>query len=86
MLINCVAYENGAKLADIPVEDISEYIIRPGCFVWVALADATPEELAQMQDEFNLHPLAVEDPWRWKTPTTATSGPRWRNTATPSSW
>ena len=61
MLINCVAYENGAKLADIPVEDISEYIVRPGCFVWVALSDATPEELAQMKDEFNLHPLAVED-------------------------
>lgn len=61
MLINCVAYENGTKLADIPVEDISEYISRPGCFVWVALSDATPQELAQMQDEFNLHPLAVED-------------------------
>ena len=61
MLINCVAYENGAKLADIPVEDISEYISRRGCFVWVALSDATPEELAQMQDEFDLHPLAVED-------------------------
>ncbi|RST53365.1 magnesium and cobalt transport protein CorA [Variovorax sp. DXTD-1] len=61
MLINCVAYENGAKLGDIPVEDISEYIVRPGCFVWVALSDATPEELAQMKDEFNLHPLAVED-------------------------
>jgi magnesium transporter len=29
--------------------------------VWVALSDATPEELAQMKDEFNLHPLAVED-------------------------
>ncbi|MDP9880191.1 magnesium transporter [Variovorax boronicumulans] len=61
MLINCVAYENGAKLADIPVEDISDYISRAGCFVWVALSDATPEELAQMQDEFDLHPLAVED-------------------------
>jgi magnesium transporter len=61
MLINCVAYENGAKLADIPVEEISEYISRRGCFVWVALSDATPEELAQMQDEFDLHPLAVED-------------------------
>ena len=61
MLINCVAYENGAKLADIPVADISEYITRPGCFVWVALSDATPDELAQMQEEFGLHPLAVED-------------------------
>jgi hypothetical protein len=24
MLINCVVYENGAKLADIPVADISD--------------------------------------------------------------
>ena len=29
MLISCVAYENGRKLADIPVEDISEYVKRP---------------------------------------------------------
>jgi len=61
MLINCVAYENGAKLADIPVEDISDYITRPGCFVWVALSDPSPEDLLEMQKEFNLHPLAVED-------------------------
>ena len=26
MLINCVAYEDGTKLADIPVEDISDYL------------------------------------------------------------
>ena len=61
MLINCVAYENGAKLADIPVADISAYMLRPGCFVWVALTDATPAELAEMQEEFGLHALAVED-------------------------
>ncbi|MDP1171914.1 magnesium transporter, partial [Klebsiella pneumoniae] len=61
MLINCVAYENGAKLADIPVADISNYIERPGCFVWVALADATPAELEEMRQEFGLHALAVED-------------------------
>jgi len=61
MLINCVAYENGSKVADIPVADISEYIARPGCFVWVALADATPEELDEMREEFGLHELAVED-------------------------
>ena len=61
MLINCVVYENGAKLADIPVADISDYMTRPGCFVWVALLDATPEELDQMKDEFGLHDLAVED-------------------------
>jgi len=61
MLINCVAYQNGSKLADIPVAEISDYISRPGCFVWVALLDATPEELDEMQQEFGLHELAVED-------------------------
>lgn len=61
MLINCVAYENGSKLADIPIAEISDYLARPGCFVWVALKDATPEEMATMQKEFDLHPLAVED-------------------------
>ncbi|HEV8692259.1 MAG TPA: magnesium/cobalt transporter CorA [Ideonella sp.] len=61
MLINCVAYEDGRKLADITVEDISDYLVRPGCFVWVALRDATDDELAQMQVEFGLHELAVED-------------------------
>ena len=61
MLINCVAYENGSKLADIPIAKISEYLSRPGCFVWVALKDATDDELAVMQAEFSLHPLAIED-------------------------
>jgi magnesium transporter len=61
MLINCVVYEKGRKIADIPVEDISEHVGLPGRFVWVALADATDAELDQMQAEFGLHPLAVED-------------------------
>ena len=61
MLINCVAYRDGAKLADIPVELISDHMGQPGCFVWVALRDASDEELAQMQHEFGLHDLAVED-------------------------
>jgi magnesium transporter len=36
-------------------------VSRPDCFVWVALRDATEGELAEMQEEFDLHPLAVED-------------------------
>jgi len=61
MLINCAAYQDGKKLADIPIEAISEYVSRPDCFVWVALSEPTPEELDVMADEFGLHPLAVED-------------------------
>src|SRR5687768_14516725 len=61
MLVNCVAYEEGHKLADIDRHQISEYLARPGCFVWVALRDASEAELEEMREEFDLHPLAVED-------------------------
>ena len=61
MLINCVAYQNGRKLADIQVGEIHLYIHEPDCFVWVALADPDPTELEAMQREFGLHELAVED-------------------------
>jgi len=61
MLINCAAYENGRKLADIARNEISDYLKRPGCFVWVALCEPEPGELEAMQEEFGLHELAVED-------------------------
>jgi magnesium transporter len=61
MLVNCVAYQDGRKLADIDKHEISDYLAKPGCFVWVALRDATEAELEEMQEEFDLHPLAVED-------------------------
>jgi len=61
MLISCVAYQDGAKLADIIPDQIPEYLRRPKCFVWVALHDPLPAELADMQKAFDLHPLAVED-------------------------
>ncbi len=61
MLISCVAYLNGHKLADIPAGDISEYVSRADCFVWVALFEPSMEELEQMADEFGLHELAVDD-------------------------
>jgi magnesium transporter len=61
MLVNCVAYQDGRKLADIQQRDIKSYLARPDCFVWVALKDAGAAELAEMQDEFDLHELAVED-------------------------
>ena len=61
MLINCVAYREGKKLADIDVDEISDYLKDADCFVWVALRDATPDELDKMRLEFDLHPLAIED-------------------------
>jgi len=61
MLINCVAYQNGVKLADLPVNGIGEYLGRPGCFIWVALRDASDAEIEKMQEVFDLHDLVAED-------------------------
>jgi magnesium transporter len=61
MLINCAAYQEGKKLTDIPRQEISDYLQRPGCFVWVALRDTDAAELNEMKAEFGLHELAVED-------------------------
>jgi magnesium transporter len=61
MLVNCAAYQDGKKLGDIRRDEIHEYLTRPGSFVWVALKDATPDELSEMQRQFGLHELAVED-------------------------
>ncbi len=61
MLINCVLYQDGKRIREIQVDEIGSHIGRGDSFVWVALKDATPEELATMQAQFNLHELAVED-------------------------
>ncbi|XHS76534.1 magnesium and cobalt transport protein CorA [Burkholderiaceae bacterium UC74_6] len=64
MLINCAAYQAGKKLADLSPEqpeDLAPYLERPDCFVWVALRDATVEELEPYRRLFNLHELAIED-------------------------
>ncbi len=61
MLINCVVYEGGKKLADIQPSEIHSYVCKPECFIWVAMFEPAAGELASMQAEFDLHDLAVED-------------------------
>ena len=61
MLISCAAYQDGKKIADIEIGQIADYLKRPNCFLWVALRDPSAAELADLQQAFGLHPLAVED-------------------------
>jgi magnesium transporter len=61
MLVSCVAYQDGKKLAEINAREIHDYVSRRDCFVWVALRDPQSADLTEMQQEFDLHPLAVED-------------------------
>ena len=61
MLVNCVAYQRGERLSDIPLSEVRGHLNRRDCFVWVAVKDPQPGELAALQEEFNLHELSVED-------------------------
>lgn len=61
MLVHCTACQYGKKFADIPPDSIAACLEQPGGFVWVALLDASGEELARLQETFGLHDLAIED-------------------------
>jgi len=60
-VVACVAYENGKRVGDVPIADISEVIQKPGQFVWIGLYEPSEELLEEVQGEFGLHDLAIED-------------------------
>jgi magnesium transporter len=60
-VVACVAYAEGRRVGDVAIPDISEALKQPGVFVWIGLHDPAPELLKQIQQEFGLHDLAVED-------------------------
>lgn len=61
MIVNCVVYDRGQKLSDISLTDVRAHLAQRDHFVWVALKDPEPAELAALQEEFSLHELAIED-------------------------
>ena len=60
-VVACVAYAEGRRVRAVEIPDISEALKEPGVFVWIGLHDPSPELLQQIQKEFGLHDLAVED-------------------------
>ena len=34
MLVNCSAYQNGIKIAELKPDEISDYLARPDSFIW----------------------------------------------------
>lgn len=62
MLINSAVYDDGRLVAEPALDGVSEALAasRTG-FLWIALRDPTDDELARLQHELDLPPLAVED-------------------------
>jgi len=60
-VVASIAYANGRRLAEVAIPDISEVLKQPGRFVWIGLHDPDEEVLKEVQQEFSLHDLAIED-------------------------
>ncbi len=60
-IINCAAYSQGCRKADVELNHVHEVLKEQDQFVWIALHEPTEEMLVRVQEEFGLHDLAVED-------------------------
>jgi magnesium transporter len=60
-VVACAAYAGGARIADVEIEDISDVLTHDDRFVWIGLYEPDEALLKQVQAEFGLHDLAIED-------------------------
>lgn len=64
VVINCASYAEGRRVANIKLEEISKELTYKDRFVWIGLQEPTEQTLKKVQQEFNLHELAIEDALR----------------------
>jgi magnesium transporter len=60
-IVNCAAYAEGKRIADVNLSDVHKVLEEEDQFVWIGLHEPSEEILSLVQQEFNLHELAVED-------------------------
>ncbi len=63
MIADCAVYDSGVRREDeCPFEEALEAArSSPDTFVWITLEEPSEEEFGSVIEEFQLHPLAVED-------------------------
>jgi len=60
-IVNCVAYAQGRRTADVELSRVHEALKEDNQFVWIGLHEPSEAVLKQAQLEFGLHDLAIED-------------------------
>jgi len=60
-IINCAAYANGHRIGDVALGEVHTMLKNKSCFVWIGLHEPSEAVLSQVQQEFELHDLSVED-------------------------
>ena len=63
MIVDCAVYDSGVRReGELKLEEALEAAhSAPDTFVWIGLHEPTEQEFEAVVDEFQLHPLAVED-------------------------
>ena len=63
MIVDCAHYLEGVRQHEGPMDlaRAAEIVREDDGFVWLGIVEPDPAELAEMQDRFGLHDLAVED-------------------------
>jgi magnesium transporter len=61
-IIDCAGYAGGRRAADLKIAEARDFMAGdPARFVWIGLYEPGEELLLQVQREFGLHDLAIED-------------------------
>jgi len=58
-MIQVHVFRMGQEVRDVPVEDLSQVRTEPQTLVWLDLVSPTPDELAAMGREFEIHDVAL---------------------------
>ncbi len=60
-MLSAIAFDPTGAREVGDADEISDLIEKPGTVVWVDAVNPSHEELAKLEEEFELHPLALED-------------------------
>jgi magnesium transporter len=60
-VIAAYLYHHGKRVREISIDEKIDRAEDKSEFVWIGIADPTVEELRVLQEQYDLHPLAVED-------------------------
>lgn len=60
-VVMAAAYADGKRVADVGIGQAGDWADKDGHLVWIGLYEPSAELLSEIQDQFGLHPLAIED-------------------------
>lgn len=60
-IVNCATYKDGRRIADVELDKVHEVLKDVTQFVWIGLHEPSEAVLQRVQEEFDLHDLAIED-------------------------